>query len=171
MFKPPDPPRTTHAPDETVSNLAYAAAHPFKTVSAVEDALSSYWGRLKASEVEAFGQGAFEGVLLFAGLGEANAANKAAKAARIANRLKHIFRSEHNLEALVRASGSVEEAFNAATRAANQALKDGLLAPDAVGILPGGGAGAILNVNGVKVQMVGGRVMNGEVRISTLVGL
>ena len=58
-------------------------------------------------------------------------------------------------------------------KAANQALKDGLLSPGANGVLPGAGAGAgaILNVNGVNVQMIGGRVIDGEVHIGSFVGL
>jgi len=88
------------------------------------------------------------------------------------NTLNHIFRPGHNLDGLVRASGgSTEGAFNAAQQAANQALREGLLAPGANGVLPGAGAGAILNVNGVNVQMIGGRVIDGAVHIGSLIGL
>lgn len=88
------------------------------------------------------------------------------------NKLNHIFRPGHNLDGLVRASGgSTEGAFNAVQQAANQALKDGLLTPGANGVLPGAGAGAILNVNGVNVQMIGGRVIDGAVHIGSFIGL
>ncbi len=88
------------------------------------------------------------------------------------NKLNHIFRPGHNLGGLVKASGgSPEGAFNAVQQAANQALKDGLLSPGANGVLPGAGAGATLNVNGVSVQMIGGRVMDGVVHIGTFIGL
>ena len=39
------------------------------------------------------------------------------------------------------------------------------------GILPGNGLGAVLNVNGVNVQLIGGRVINGVVELGSFVGL
>lgn len=39
------------------------------------------------------------------------------------------------------------------------------------GILKGAGEGAILNINGVNVQMIGGRIMDGVVHIDSFVGL
>jgi hypothetical protein len=55
--------------------------------------------------------------------------------------------------------------------AANQALADGRLVAGPNGILPGNGLGAVLNVNGVNVQLIGGRVMNGVVELGSFVGL
>jgi len=71
----------------------------------------------------------------------------------------------------VRASGgSAENAYQAVQEAANQALRAGLLKPGANGVLPGVGGGAVLNVNGVNVQLIGGRVMDGVVHIGSFVG-
>ena len=75
------------------------------------------------------------------------------------------------MEGLVRASGSELNALRGVQAAANEALAAGRLVPGANGILPGNGLGAILNVNGVNVQLIGGRVMNGVVELGSFVGL
>lgn len=86
--------------------------------------------------------------------------------AALANRLKHIFDNVgHNLDDLVVKFGSKEEAFNAVQRAANIALREGKLLPSVEGVLPS--PGAILNVEGINVRLIGGLVKNGEVIISS----
>lgn len=67
--------------------------------------------------------------------------------------------------------GSAEAAYGAVQNAANAALRSGLLRPGVNGVLPGAGAGAVLNVNGVNVQLIGGRVIDGVVQIGSFVGL
>jgi hypothetical protein len=100
------------------------------------------------------------------------AARAAPSAANIANKVNHIFREGKNLDGLVRASGgSAEAAYRAVQNAATEALRQGLLKPGANGVLPGAGAGAVLNVNGVSIQLIGGRVVDGVVRIGSFVGL
>jgi hypothetical protein len=85
------------------------------------------------------------------------------------NKLEHIFGNAlHNLDDLVKASeGSQANAFTAVQDAANAALREGRLTVGLNGVLPGGQAGAVLNINGVNVQLVGGRVVNGEVQIGS----
>ena len=85
------------------------------------------------------------------------------------NKLNHIFGDPaHRLDPLVRATGgSPEAAYRAVQQAANQALTAGRLSVGPGGVLPGGQQGAVLNVLGVKVQLVGGRVVDGVVRIGT----
>lgn len=61
--------------------------------------------------------------------------------------------------------GSQENAFNAVQNAANQALKAGKLIPNKQGILPK--VGEILDVGGIKVRLIGGKVENGKVIISS----
>lgn len=83
-------------------------------------------------------------------------------------RLHHIFgKSEHALESLVTKFGSNEKAFEAVQKSANEALKAGKLTPDASGILPNGNKGNIINVGGMSVRLIGGKVQNGEVIISS----
>ncbi len=85
-----------------------------------------------------------------------------------ANRLNHIFgKSEHALEGLVLEFGSQSKAYNAVQNAANQALNKGLLTPNAKGILPSGNAGNIINVGNTNVRLIGGRVVNGKVVLSS----
>ena len=85
-----------------------------------------------------------------------------------ANRLNHIFgKSEHALNNLVRQFGSQEKAYNAVQKAANQALKNGQLTPNAKGILPSGNAGNIINVGGTDVRLIGGRVVDGNIVLSS----
>ncbi len=51
--------------------------------------------------------------------------------------------------------------------AANQALKAGKLTPNAKGILPSGDLGNIINAGGMNVRLIGGRVENGKVILSS----
>jgi len=84
------------------------------------------------------------------------------------NKLHHIFgKSEHALESLVTKFGSQENAYNAVQNAANQALKAGKLTPNGKGILPSGDFGNIINVDGIDVRLIGGRVENGQVILSS----
>jgi RHS repeat-associated protein len=84
------------------------------------------------------------------------------------NRLTHIFgKSEHALGSLVKKFGSQEGAYNAVQNAANQSLKAGKLTPNAKGILPSGDLGNIINVAGLNVRLIGGRVENGQVILSS----
>ncbi|MGE4359288.1 MAG: hypothetical protein AB7D30_05545, partial [Lysobacteraceae bacterium] len=87
-----------------------------------------------------------------------------ALAAGTASKISHLFDNpKHKLDALVEVSGgSRERAFAGLQNAANNALAEGVLKPGPNGILPGGQSGAILNVNGIDVQLVGGRV-NGTI--------
>jgi hypothetical protein len=55
--------------------------------------------------------------------------------------------------------------------AANQALAEGRVVAGQNGILPGNALGAVLNVNGVNVQLIGARIMNGVVELGSFVGL
>jgi RHS repeat-associated protein len=88
------------------------------------------------------------------------------------NKINHIFRPGKNLENLVRASGgSKDAAFRAVEQAAQEALKKGMLRLGPNGVLPGKNAGAVLSVNGVSVQMDGGRVLNGVVLLGSFTGL
>jgi filamentous hemagglutinin len=94
-----------------------------------------------------------------------------ANTARIVNpnKLEHVFGNvSHNLNDLVKASGGSQvNAFNAVQDAANAAFREGRLTVGPNGMLPGGQAGMVLNVNGVNVQLVGGRIINGEVQIGS----
>ena len=83
------------------------------------------------------------------------------------NKLNHVFgKSAHLLQALVLKFGSEEKAFIAVEKVANKALEAGELVPNAKGILPS--VGKVLNVDGINVQMIGGKVVNGKVIISSL---
>ena len=84
------------------------------------------------------------------------------------NQLNHIFgKADHNLGSFVNQLGSRENAFNAVQQAANQALRSGNLVVGRNGILPNGNAGNIINVGGTAVRLIGGRVVNGQVQISS----
>jgi RHS repeat-associated protein len=85
------------------------------------------------------------------------------------NKVNHVFgEASHKLDDLVRASGgSQEAAYRAVQEAANLALRQGKLLTGPNGILPGGQAGHVLRVNGVNVQLVGGRVVDGKVHIGS----
>ena len=82
------------------------------------------------------------------------------------NRLNHIFgKSEHALEGLVTKYGSQVNAFKAVEDAANRALKNGTLTPGADGVLPR--IGSIINVGGMDVRLIGGRILDGKVILSS----
>ena len=83
-----------------------------------------------------------------------------------ANRFNHIFgKSEHALESLVQKFGSEEKAFDAVQKAANKAFKSGQLEASVNGVLPK--VGAVINVNGMNVRLIGGLVKEGKVIISS----
>ena len=97
-------------------------------------------------------------------------ATRIAKAANIAkaNRFNHIFgKAEHVLGSLVKRFGSQEKAYVAVQKAANRALKKGNLTPNAKGVLPSGDAGNIINVGGMNVRLIGGRVVDGKIVLSS----
>jgi len=100
------------------------------------------------------------------------AARGGAATARELNQIAHVFpRAEKGLEGLVAASGGSElNALRAIQSAANQALAEGRIVAGANGVLPGNGLGAVLEVNGVNVQLIGGRIMNGVVELGSFVG-
>jgi hypothetical protein len=75
------------------------------------------------------------------------------------------------LEGVVKASGGSElNALRGIQAAANRALAEGRLVAGVNGVLPGNGLGAVLNVNDVNVQLIGGRIMNGVVELGSFVG-
>jgi hypothetical protein len=85
------------------------------------------------------------------------------------NRLHHIFdKPEHALDDFVRASGGRERALLRIQEAADAALRDGLIKPGPGGVLPVGNDGFILNVGGIQVRLIGGRVVDGRVEISSV---
>ena len=57
--------------------------------------------------------------------------------------------------------------LDAIQKAANEALAAGKLTPNANGILPSGDLGNIIDVAGTQVRLIGGRVVNGVVQISS----
>ena len=84
-------------------------------------------------------------------------------------RLHHIFgKTEHALEPLVKKFGSQEKALEAIQNAANKALKENRLNIGNKGILPTGDNGNIIKVGGMDVRLIGGRVSNGSVTISSV---
>lgn len=84
------------------------------------------------------------------------------------NRLHHIFnKAEHALGPLVQKFGSEEKAFEAVQQAANQALTERKLVVGKNGVLPSGDNGNIINVGGITVRLIGGRVNNGIVDLSS----
>ncbi|MEE9336421.1 MAG: RHS repeat-associated core domain-containing protein, partial [Granulosicoccaceae bacterium] len=101
------------------------------------------------------------------------AARSVAATAKELNQIAHVFpRAEKGLEGLVRASsGSELSALRAVQSTANKALSEGLLVAGNNGVLPGKGLGIVLEVNGVNVQLIGGRVVNGVVELGSFVGL
>ena len=83
-------------------------------------------------------------------------------------RLHHTFGDpSHNLDSLVNACGSRESAFFEVNKAANEALRQGKLNPNAQGILPSGNNGDIINVSGMQVRLIGGRITEDGVSISS----
>tara|TARA_B110000285_G_scaffold235604_1_gene318577 strand:+ start:902 stop:4846 length:3945 start_codon:yes stop_codon:yes gene_type:complete len=84
------------------------------------------------------------------------------------NKLNHIFKNpRHALDDLVTKYGSENAAYNAVQKAANQAAKNGGLTPNSLGVLPSGNAGNIINVGGLNVQLIGGRIIDGIVKLSS----
>ena len=85
-----------------------------------------------------------------------------------ANRLNHIFgKAEHALDDLVTRFGSQDKAYAAVQRAADAALAEGKLIPGRNGVLPSGDAGIIIDVAGTPVRLIGGRVKDGAVQLSS----
>ncbi|MBK9712363.1 MAG: hypothetical protein IPO81_13740 [Kouleothrix sp.] len=84
------------------------------------------------------------------------------------NKLIHIFdKAEHALDEFVSAQGGREQAFRAIQDAANQALREGKLVPGPNGIIPSGNAGPIIDVGGTQIRLIGGRVIDDVVQISS----
>jgi hypothetical protein len=52
--------------------------------------------------------------------------------------------------------------------AANVALREGKLTPGPNGVLPGGNAGPIIDVGGTQIRLIGGRIVDGVVRIASV---
>jgi len=83
-------------------------------------------------------------------------------------RLHHMFDNPtHNLDSFVESHGSQEQAFRAIQNAANEAVKNGKLHGNASGILPTGNNGPIIDVGGTSVRLIGGRIYDGQVTISS----
>lgn len=83
-------------------------------------------------------------------------------------RLHHIFgQSKHQLDDFVAASGGREQALRRIEDAANAALRAGQLTFDRNGVLPSGDAGPIINVDGTLIRLIGGRVVDGVVIVSS----
>ncbi|MEO8903866.1 MAG: RHS repeat-associated core domain-containing protein, partial [Polyangiaceae bacterium] len=92
----------------------------------------------------------------------------AARVAPAANRLTHIFdKAEHALDDFVSASGGREKAFTLVQKAANEALAAGKLEVGPNGIIPSGNAGPIIDAGGTQIRLIGGRVVDGVVQISS----
>ena len=84
------------------------------------------------------------------------------------DKLHHIFdKAEHALDDFVTAQGGQEKAFHAIQDAANKALREGRLVPGPNGVLPKGNAGPIINVGGTDIRLIGGKVVDGVVKIGT----
>jgi hypothetical protein len=82
--------------------------------------------------------------------------------------LNHIFgKAEHALDDLAARFGSQEKAYDAVQRAANAALAEGQLIPGRNGVLPSGDVGIIIDVAGTPVRLIGGRVKDGVVHLSS----
>ena len=58
-------------------------------------------------------------------------------------------------------------AFRAIQDAANQAVREGRIVGGPNGVLPNGDAGPIINVSGTQIRLIGGRVMEGVVKIAS----
>ncbi len=83
------------------------------------------------------------------------------------NKLNHIFgNARHQMDDLLASfGGNQAAAFGAIESAANKALAAGQIVVGAAGRLPD--IGNVLRVNGFLVQLSGGRVIDGSVRIGT----
>lgn len=68
---------------------------------------------------------------------------------------------------MVKSFGTEEKADDAVQKAANNALKQGKLTPNLKGVLPNGNNGNIINVAGKDVRLIGGKVENGRVILSS----
>jgi RHS repeat-associated protein len=114
---------------------------------------------------DAVGTGLFSEVAV--GGASRNAAGGATRATD-PNRLNHIFgNAEHALDDFVAASGGREAAFTRIQAAANAALREGRLPVGPNGVLPSGDAGAIIDVAGTQIRLIGGRVVDGVVQIAS----
>jgi len=106
--------------------------------------------------------------LAISGLSSSETSAETAATRATGNRFTHIFdKPDHNLDSLVNQFGSRENTFNAVQQAANQALRNGTLVVGNNGILPTGDSGPIINVGGAQVRLIGGRVIDGTVQISS----
>ena len=93
---------------------------------------------------------------------------KSTKSSVSLERLHHIFgKPEHALETLINKFGSQEKAFEAVQDAANIALRSGKLSYNSAGILPNGNLGHIIDVGGMRVRLIGGRVEDGKIIIAS----
>jgi hypothetical protein len=103
-------------------------------------------------------------------IGQPELAKAVESGARLtAERLTHIFgKAEHRLGNLVKAFGSEERAFLAVEDAANKALARGELIVGKDGILPTGDLGNVIKVGDFSVRLIGGRVVDGKVSISSI---
>ena len=99
---------------------------------------------------------------------EARVTSTAIKSSWLVNKLNHIFwKSAHNMTALLdKFWWNQQKALDATTKVANQAFKDWKLQIWKDGVLPK--VWVILNVNGVKVQMIWWKVVDWKVVISSL---
>jgi hypothetical protein len=89
--------------------------------------------------------------------------------ASLKERLTHIFeRGGHLLDDFVKESGSSVRALERIQRAANLALKRGELTHSANGVLPTSDAGNIITVGTTQMRLLGGRIIDGVVKISTV---
>lgn len=68
---------------------------------------------------------------------------------------------------MVKSFGTEEKAYDAVQKAANNALKQGKLTPNLKGILPNGNNSNIINVAGKDVRLIGRKVENGRVILSS----
>jgi RHS repeat-associated protein len=100
---------------------------------------------------------------------DAAPAEGAAATGANAARLEHIFGQggKHALEKFAAANGGPARAFDLVQKAANEALAAGKLAVGPGGIIASGNAGPIIDVAGTQIRLVGGRVIDGAVRISS----
>jgi RHS repeat-associated protein len=89
---------------------------------------------------------------------------------RIMNaRFIHIFdKPKHDFSSFLAKYETQEDAFNAIQKAADEALANGKLTPDARNVLPKGDLGNIIDVDGMDVRLIGGFISDGKVVISSL---
>jgi RHS repeat-associated protein len=84
------------------------------------------------------------------------------------NKLNHVFgKAEHALDQFVQESGGRAQAFSRIQDAANTALRQGKLTIGPNGILPSGNAGNIIDVGGVQIRLIGGRISGDVVDIGS----